>query len=44
MSQASAAIHGIAMSDSGDAAELLKSVYDSAASVEEKAIVLESLG
>ncbi len=38
-----AAIHGIAMDDGKDAAALLQSIYDNAASVEEKREVLEAL-
>jgi HEAT repeat protein len=37
------AIHGIAMDDGKDAAALLESIYDNAASVEEKREVLEAL-
>jgi len=37
------AIHGIAMDDGKDAAELLESIYDNASSVEEKRVVLEAL-
>ena len=37
------AIHGIAMEDDSDAAQLLESVYDSATSVDEKRVVLEAL-
>jgi HEAT repeat protein len=38
-----AAIHGIAMEDNAEAAELLRSIYESADSSEEKSAVLESL-
>ncbi len=37
------AIHGIAMEDDSDAAQLLGSVYDNASSIEEKRVVLEAL-
>ena len=37
------AIHGIAMEDDSDAAQILESVYDNASSVEEKRVVLEAL-
>jgi tetratricopeptide (TPR) repeat protein len=37
------AIHGIAMEDDNDAVEVLESLYDNAASVEEKRVVLEAL-
>lgn len=37
------AIHGIAMEDGEEAAQLLESVYKNAASVEEKRVVLEAL-
>jgi HEAT repeat protein len=38
-----AALHGIAMEDDEESARLLESIYDSATSVEEKAMILESL-